>query len=264
MNKRQTTQEFWNDNWKRAGKGLGTGNKDNYFWRRMDASFRFAFSDLPSDPKLIELGVGASEWLPRFAKLYGMNVAGLDYSQPGCQRAREILQASDVEGDIVHADMFDPPNELISEFDVVCSFGLIEHFTDTAATVSACSRFGKPGSIVFTLIPNMTGLNGFLYKTLNRPLYDTHVPLTLDALRKGHEGAGLEILRTEHVLGLPGIMDSDRREPILWRRILRSFASGFRAFNWWLEERGIGVPENALTSPYMICIAKKPLESEKA
>lgn len=258
MNKRQTSQSYWDENWRRAGEGLGSSEHESYFWRRLDRAFMRTFEGLPEGALLIELGCGGSEWLPRLHRLYSMDVAGLDYSVPGCERAREILAQSGVSGEVVNADMFEPPENLVGRFDVVCSFGLVEHFTDTADTIRACSRFGKPGSVVFTLIPNMTGLNGLVYKVLDRAIYETHVPLTLKNLREGHELAGLEVMFAEHLLGLPGILDTGRHEPVLWRRVVRTVAARISQVIWWLEERGFGIPENAVTSPYMVCVARVP------
>jgi len=41
-----------------------------------------------------------------------------------------------------------------------------------------------------TEIPNMVGFNGLIQKLANRPIFDIHVPLDLDALVKAHELVG--------------------------------------------------------------------------
>ena len=43
----------------------------------------------------------------------------------------QILSIEGVKGDIVCADFFSPPESMIEEFDVVISFGVLEHFEDT-------------------------------------------------------------------------------------------------------------------------------------
>ena len=141
---------------------------------------------------------------------------------------------------------------MTAKFDVVCSFGLVEHFSDTAQAVAACASFAKPGGLVLTLIPNMTGLNGFFYKTLNRRVFDTHVPLTLSQLVQAHKQSGLDVYCESYLLGLPGIIDENRNESSLFRALLRKCAHYLSRVIWWAEERGVGVPENQITSPYMI------------
>lgn len=258
MTDRKSTQDYWDENWRRAGDGLAAHKDESFFWRRLNAVFRQAFAGLPPDATLIELGAGASEWLPRLHRDFAVQVSGLDYSEPGCVRASQILAQSGITGEIHHGDMFDPPAALLEQFDVVCSFGLVEHFADTAAAIHACSRFCKPGGVIFTLIPNMTGVNGFFYKLLNRAVFETHVPLKLEHLQQAHAKAGLVPVVSSYLLGLPGILDPNRQEPVLWRRLFRFVVSRMSQFVWWFEERGAGVPENGLTSPYIVCVARVP------
>jgi SAM-dependent methyltransferase len=61
-----------------------------------------------------------------------------------------VLDAAGVPGEIVCADLFAPPPHLLAQFDVVVSFGVVEHFDDTAACVAACARLVKPGGLMVT------------------------------------------------------------------------------------------------------------------
>ena len=94
-------------------------------------------------------------------------MSGLDYSDIGCQKSRAILRNEGVEGQIFHGDMFDPPAHLKGKFDVVFSNGLVEHFEDTKKAVSACASFLKPGGMMVTLIPNLSGMLGPLQQILD-------------------------------------------------------------------------------------------------
>ena len=94
--------------------------------------------------RLLEVGCARSRWLPYFAAEHGYEVTGLDYSTMGCEQARQILAAAGVEGRIVEGDLFSPPEDLLEAFDVVISFGLVEHFDDTDcrhSRLSAASSF---------------------------------------------------------------------------------------------------------------------------
>ena len=259
---RKSTTQYWDENWRRHGGSQGAqllNQGGGYFWRRIDQSLDSIFSRLgPGEHRLIEIGAGASEWLPYLHRRFGFAVHGLDYSEVGCQRARENLAALGVPGEIHLADMFSPPEELCGSFDVVVSFGVIEHFGDTAAALTACSRYARPGGLVVTMIPNMKGLYGQLYQLFDRRVFDIHVPLDLDDLSKAHRQAGLPVASGEYLLGLPGVVDKDRIEPVLWRRIARTLVFRLSRAYWWLEEHGLGFRENRLTSPYIICSATKP------
>jgi len=84
---------------------------------------------------------------PYFAKEFGFKVYGIDYSEIGCKQAREVLSNTGVEGNVICAIFFSPPENLIDAFDVVVSFGVVEHFEDTAG-IAAFSRFLKPNGIL--------------------------------------------------------------------------------------------------------------------
>lgn len=262
---RKTTTDYWDENWRRASKNnsdeSGPKEHDSYYWRRMHSIFTNSFETLDTaNCSLIEVGAGASDWLPYLHHRFGFGVAGLDYSEVGCQAARENLLSTSTPGFIHRGDMFAPPLELRERFDVAVSLGLVEHFENTTAAVSACANFVKPGGLVFTLIPNMNGLYGALYKLFNRKVYDIHVPITLKELIRAHRDAGLNVFLHEHILGVPGVIDQQRIEPVFVRRALRKLVFQFSRVAWALEEKGWGVPENPFSSPYMVCVARKPKE----
>jgi len=254
----KTKKNYWDKNWRNAGSGIKpTRRRKNYFWKRLDTVFDSIFRGPKANKKLlIEIGAGGSEWLPAISRAYGFKAYGLDYSQEGCERARKNLKEKKLKGEIICSDMFNPPKKLLNKFDVVCSFGLVEHFTDTTAAINACAKYLKPNGIIVTLIPNMTGLNGFFYKLLNKDIFDTHIPLTLNQLIQSHKNANLDVYYKSYLLGLPSVIDKDRNEIRFTRKFFRKIAHLFTKFIWWWEEKGIGVPENRFTSPYMICIAK--------
>jgi 2-polyprenyl-3-methyl-5-hydroxy-6-metoxy-1,4-benzoquinol methylase len=141
---------------------------------------------------LLEIGCGCSRWLPYFSTL-GFRVAGIDYSAEGCRQAQMILDRERIAGDILECNAFAPNPGLVGKFDVVASLGVVEHFRDTEATVRAFSRYLKPQGLIISTCPNMAGLLGLAQRLLNRPVYDRHVPLTADDLRKAHENAGLTV-----------------------------------------------------------------------
>jgi 2-polyprenyl-3-methyl-5-hydroxy-6-metoxy-1,4-benzoquinol methylase len=152
-----------------------------------------------SDISLIEVGCANSAWLPYFNSEYGFSVTGLDYSELGCAQAKAVLESAGVEGEVVHADMFNPPERLSSHFDVVVSSGLIEHFSETSTAVKALGTFLKPGGMMITVIPNMLGIAGLCNKWFNPKGYAVHVPMNLKQLREAHEAAGLEILEARYL-----------------------------------------------------------------
>lgn len=236
---------------------------DNFVDRRLHELF---LSDLPTgidEPRLLEVGCGRSRWLPYFARHHGYLVTGLDYSPVGCEQARVVLARAGVEGEVVEGDMFAPPDRLLGQFDAVVSFGLVEHFSDTASAVEALGRFLRPGGVLVTLIPNMgRTVVGTLQRFLDRAVYDVHVPIDRERLANAHRRAGLSVRKSGYFLGvnlsvvnIAGWGDTPRR-----RRVMR-LLSGVSKVAWMLEKRGFRLPPNRLTSPYVLTIATKPPES---
>jgi SAM-dependent methyltransferase len=259
----KTTREFWNGLW-RTGTPLAALRPRStsilcQYDRSVDAAVSAALSSWGgSASTLIELGCGGSPYLPYFAKHHGLQVSGLDYSDIGCARARAVLQAEHAAGTIVEGDIFSPPPELLGRFDIGFSMGLVEHFTDTAAVLSALRKFVRPGGLMITGIPNMTGLPGRLQSWLDRPLYEMHQPLDAAQLAAAHRAAGLTVLSSTYLmtLNLYVLHYRNERSPVgVGLRALRGVLMRlvFGAETW----LGRSFP-NRVTSPYILCIARVP------
>jgi SAM-dependent methyltransferase len=187
-----------------------------------------------------------------FRRIIPSNCEGIQLIELGCG-------GSTIPADIRLGDMFDPPHDMIGAFDVVFSSGLVEHFSPTTDVIEVSVRFCKPGGHLITLVPNLAGALGFLQRLLNKPVYDLHVPLSLDDLVQAHRDCGLDIVD----FGLIGtvnfsVLNFSGPQSRVSPRI------GLRLASWtskivWIMRR-IGMPDmpNRLFSPYIACIAKKP------
>lgn len=264
-------KEFWDAAWATEDRPVSVDplaqGAQSYVHRRFDSYFRKIFAGIEThEARLLEIGCARSLWLPYFAREFGFEVTGLDYSEAGCEQEREILARAEVKGEIICADFFAPPAELLGSFDVVVSFGVAEHFTDTAQCLKAFSRFLKPGGLMLTSIPNLTGLPGLLAKAINRPVYDVHVPIDARALRRAHALASLEVLDCGFfmssnfgVLNLNGV----RRRSVSWmvKKIFLAMLVRLSRLVWLVEDHLTGEWEaRRFTAPYVNCIARKERE----
>jgi cyclopropane fatty-acyl-phospholipid synthase-like methyltransferase len=122
-----------------------------------DASFHRLFeralAGLPPGSRLLEIGCARSRLLPYFASHYGFDVTGIDYSEMGCEQAREMLEATGASGTVVEGDLFDPPAEMLAQFDVVWSLGVVEHFRDVSGCILSMRRFLNQSGRMLTSIP---------------------------------------------------------------------------------------------------------------
>jgi len=261
-------KKYWNDSWAACQMPEAVNPSDmrltNFVNRRFHQVFQKLFEKVEtSSMRMIEIGCAKSAWLPYFAKEFGFSVAGLDYSPIGCLMAEEVLQANGVKGEILCADLFSPPQDKLGVFDVVVSFGVVEHFDDTVSCLKAISSLLKPGGVLITTIPNMLGLMGAIQKLLNKPVYDIHQLINPAMLREAHELAGLKVLQCDYfmftcfgIANLNGISKGS----ISWclKKFFLSLLSRISMLVWFIEERiGDFSPRNT-TSPYINCIAHKP------
>jgi SAM-dependent methyltransferase len=213
------------------------------------------------DRRVIEFGCAQSIWLAYFASHYGFKIAGIDYSATACEKARAVLARAGVEGEIVQGDFLQPPDRLLGACDFGVSYGVVEHFDDTAACLAAFRRYLKPGGILITIIPNLAGALGVLQKLLNRRIYDIHVPLDAHGLADAHRRAGLEVIDSDYlVCSNFGIITlGDDALPFAGlRRFARSALMGISAAAWVIDRYAVSLPAIRMFSPYVACVARVP------
>lgn len=256
-----TTPDYWESAWAHTDVPDAIDPNDvapeNHFFRMMHTLFaRFLGTHYAPGARLIEIGCGGSRWLPYFHRAFGYDVSGIDYTVAGVQLSRSILEKAGVNGRIVQGDLFEPPLDWIKQFDAVVSFGLVEHFENTSQVIAACARYLRPGGQMITLVPTMRGLYGLAYRLFRPTIYRKHIPHSQTTLVQAHFDAGLNIVHSEYVLGLTVMLSAQPATSWFGR-----LAFAISRIYLRLERAGFGIPPNRFTSPYVLCIATKPLQS---
>lgn len=259
-------EQYWTNTWQHmklaAPLNPFSKNVNNYEIVLLHKIFKKYFSGMDCrDKLLIEIGCGNSAYLPYFNKHFGFKIFGIDYSQLACEQTRKILQRENVNGEIIFGDAFNPPKELPGKFDVLCSFGVVEHFDKTAETLKEFSVFLKPGGLMITLIPNLAGFTGYLQKKFYKPVYDIHVPMDKNFLDAEIKKSGLELVYSEYCQGLnfnAVLYDTTGRAKFYWMkkifvRLLRYFAKVVWLFEMILRP----LPAGKIFSNYVITLARK-------
>lgn len=259
----------WDRSWAEAPLPSAVDPRDrslgNYVYRRLSAYYRGILEhegEGKSERRLVEVGCAHSRWLPYFHKELGYAVTGVDYSEIGVARTRRLLSQEGVPGQVHHADLFAPPPSLVGSFDVGFSNGLAEHFVDTAHCIAALARLLKPGGLLVTAVPNLAGAVGAVQKHFNRPVYDIHVPLDVAALRRAHEDAGLKVVDARYLVfsnfGVVNLLGLARTPSWMAKRVALALLVRLSMASWLVEEHAASLPGNRYTSPYVLCVARKP------
>ena len=262
MNLDKAGKLYWDHRWKNTLLpeliNPYRSGPDNYLDRKFHDFFRGVFSDWETNNKrLLEIGCARSVWLPYFAKQFGFKVYGIDYSERGCQQAMELLSNQGIKGEIVCADFFSPPESMLGEFDVVVSFGVLEHFEDTDGCVLAFSQFLRKKGIMITNIPNLSGLIGLIQKCINRDILDIHVPLSRENVLEVHQKNRLFPVSCDYFLVANfGVLNFEHLGgTFIYEWILQSFCWLNRII--WFVEKLINMKPNRWSSPYVNCVAIK-------
>ena len=259
-------KDHWNTNWADTPIPPAIDPDDqsagNYVVRNYHALFNGLFAGTGHGKKLLEIGCARSVWLPYFAKYYGFNVSGIDYSELGCQQAIAALKQESVTGNVVCCDFHSPPASFMNQFDVVISFGVVEHYTDTKECIESISRYIKPGGRLITVIPNMTWIMGLLQKYLDISVYRMHVPLSARRLKKAHEKCGLKVESCKYFMFANfGVLNTSRiKYSGLVSRLKIKIALNLSRTSRLIgttEDRTFHLPAMFFLSPYIVCICRK-------
>lgn len=274
INKDKAGQSYWNKTWEEYPLPCVWDVDSKELSKHVEHEFfQFILNTLEKlgknspDVKLIEVGCAKSQVLPVIAKRLGVSVAGIDYSPNGCEQTRTMLKRERVQGEIYCVDIFNVPKELKENFDVVVSFGLIEHFTDTNEIVSALASLLKPGGVIITCIPNMRGATGWVQKILHREVFNIHIPLTPIQVNAAHKSSGLHVIESTYFLstnfGVVNIGEPNYRS-LSWlsKKVILAVMFRFSMMTWFLERILDRFPETELFSPYVKCVAMRPQESK--
>ena len=169
MEQNLTDRGFWKSFWE--------SRKNLIFYIKPDYVFGDILAGLIKQKGIknaIELG-----GFPGYYSIYLKKYLGLDttlfdyYIHEGL--IKELLAKNGLKEDdinIIESDLFTYTPE--EKYDLVTSFGLIEHFSDTASIIKTHLQFLKTGGTLFITLPNFTGVNGWVQKSFDKENYDKH------------------------------------------------------------------------------------------
>jgi SAM-dependent methyltransferase len=206
-----TTQSHWDEAWSApprwrlpSGLLIGTRNIQRVLRRHIRPGMQ-----------VLELGCAPGKILAWTAVKLGARVSGLDYSEQGIAWSTRLFQTLGAAADLRREDVLNTsfPRE---SFDLVYSWGLIEHFDDPRPLVRAHVELARPGGLALIGVPHYGGFYGKVQGRLdpaNLRLHNLRImsPDALAALAPADLGASVNAYPAGRFS--PWLLNLDQRLP---------------------------------------------------
>ncbi len=275
---RLTDVGYWNDNCTRTDQKLGfrqricralLGDQGTNFFRS-GGYFQQLIVQFIDDhlnrgvekPKAVELGSAPGRRLVFWRDRLDVEPYGVEYAKDGAETNQHVFRDAGIDVDnVIHADIFDGDfqSQYQGTFDLVSSFGLIEHFAEASEVIEEHVNLLKPGGLLVIGIPNLRGLNYWLTSFFHPevlPLHnlqlmkrttfqDAFQSFPLDAIYSGY--MGLFSIRLQNT------KSSSWKRKII--QIVETLEAPFELIQWALLPRRL--PTIPWLSPYLAFIGRK-------
>lgn len=258
--KKLTSLSYWENGYRQRREQYAIPDVNNFRQLPLRRVIELIESLNVEKKQILEVGAGDSDILLTLAERNAKDskFIGLDYTETGCQLLKRRALKCDVDIDVVQADLFQPPESMISKFDIVYSFGLVEHFENLSDVLLSIHKFVKPGGNMVSIIPNMHGLMGWLTKKWNKDVYDVHNPHSLDSLRDGHLNVNSRIIDSGYICSSNfGVLSSCFSNGNNIGENYYVWLSRLSKAAWWVESKTVDFPHTAFLSPYIFVVIKK-------
>jgi 2-polyprenyl-3-methyl-5-hydroxy-6-metoxy-1,4-benzoquinol methylase len=209
---------------------------------------------LTPDPSktVFEVGCAGGYTLCYLAKHFKFKAFGIDYSDK-IEMTRALFAYNNLPEPVLYKeDLFawTPPRQ----YDIVCSFGFIEHFDDPRRIIETHLKLVAPGGTLIITMPHFAHLQYFFHWLIDRENLKKHNTkvMNLRAIKKALIGLPLDIQYLNYFRTF-GFW-TERTHFKWWERILYSSIQ----FSGRVINKLLGPHHpNPLVSPHLVLIAKK-------
>lgn len=248
MTNHLTDNAFWKNFWE-SKKNLIFKVKPNY-------TFAEELKNIITHKNIktaIELGGFPGYYAIFLRKYFSLDTTLFDY-----YIHQEIIEKLFAENDlaladikIIEADLFS--YEPSTTYDLVSSFGLIEHFQDTQDIIKRHIHFLNDKGTLFITLPNFKGVNGWIQKVFDPYNYRKHYIqcMDIDFLSATAKNLNLQDVQVFYSGGFSTWLENKENKPFL--------VSAFVKMVWLLGKivHKILRIESKWLSPYIVLIATK-------
>lgn len=235
---------------------------DRYTARRFSGSdtnvpFKNLFAKyLPTGGDCFEVGCFPGRFLAHLGKKYNYVVSGIDLVPGSRDYLQRVLTEQGVKvGALTEGDFLQFIPE--SKYDVVCSFGFVEHFTDTEDIIRRHLNMLKPGGILLLSSPNFTGVQYLLHRCLDKNSLAYHNIESMDFRRWTRVLADNEMeILFQNYYGTCGFWVGDSCPTESRWRHGRNLVAALIKYSMMSVDKIVDYP-NPVLSPFMVSISRK-------
>jgi SAM-dependent methyltransferase len=253
-----TDPAFWEDYWGRFSLPDAI-DESRSFDRGLAGGLRRVLRE--SKGQVLEIGCAPGRWLAFLSREFHLEVSGIEYTTDGAAATCRNLELLGVKNaDIREADFLTATPS--PQYDVVVSFGFVEHFTDVEAVIKRHAAWTRPGGRVIIGVPNFRGIHGLLQKGLDSDVLARHnlTIMDLDRLAELGPAAGLVTQSVEYLgsleptlpiarAGVKGLPDFFAKVALRTMRVIRRAPLVGLAIDDW---------NNRFVSSYILASYRKP------
>ncbi len=246
-----TTRKDWEVRKPEAGEARGVMFEDIFQ----------KFLKKTSDKSCFEIGCVPGTYLAYICKNFGYSAEGIDYLENTAEITGETLNKAGIKDYNIYEGDF-TQWQIPGQYDLVCSFGFIEHFSgDTEKEVAAKHvRLLKPGGLLMMDVPNFRYGQYLIHMLLDKKNLIEHNcrTMSLSYFRHLAETHNLEVLYLSYYGGPFSFWTENKNPDFLqiavfyfFKVIQHTVAFIARAFRF----KNL---DNRWFSPFIIFIARKP------
>lgn len=245
-NKNYTDKKFWDEYFNRHE------HKPSIVENSLFSDIFDKYLTADENKTVLEIGCADSNFLCYLAKKFGYQAYGIDYSEAITKTAELFKFNSLPEPKLYKEDLFSWRPDI--KFDLVCSFGFIEHFDDINPIIKKHAELVAPGGKLIVTLPHFAHFQYFLHWMIDRDNLKKHNTkiMNLGSIRNALINSGLKI---EHLSYYKTFgFWTERNNLNQWGKIL----------NWGIIKFGKVVTKifgynrpNFLFSPHIVCVAVK-------
>lgn len=160
--------------WEREQRGL----REHWFFQLTEVLLRPRLEGR-TGLRSLEIGSAPGRISIELWRRLGLTPFGLEYTEAGVRAQRALYRKFGLSEDcVMPGDLFDDAWRArhAESFDVVASFGLIEHFGDPQPVLARHLELLRPGGLLVVTVPNLSEhtLYGWLVRRFNPGVYALH------------------------------------------------------------------------------------------